>query len=240
MPHYYLFKRLTNLWPLMLSEMSSTRLLETEASSMSRAEVSEERRAAIIAAAVRVLAREGITATTTRKIAAEASVNQAMIGYYFGGKDELLSAVLQEMMRKTGEIAGAAAPLHQGFPEALAGAVEAFWAHVEQAPELQVMQYELTLYALRRSQSAWLAKSQYAGYCAIVARMISQVCVATGEAPTQPPEALARFIVGCLDGLILQFISDHDVERARSDLQRVIAATLALARGAPLVTPEIA
>jgi len=54
---------------------------------MGRGEVSEERRAAIIAAAVRVLAREGITATTTRKIAAEAEVNQAMIGYYFGGKD---------------------------------------------------------------------------------------------------------------------------------------------------------
>jgi AcrR family transcriptional regulator len=200
---------------------------------MARSETSEERRAAIIGAAVRVLAREGITEATTRKIAAEAGVNQAMISYYFGGKDELLSAVLQEMMRRTGEIAEASLPQRQGFAEALAGAVEAFWEHVEQAPELQIMQYELTLYALRHPASAWLAKSQYAGYCAIVAGLIRQVSDATGEATAEPPDALARFIVGGLDGLILQFISDHDVARAHGDLRRLIAATLALARGAP-------
>ncbi len=201
---------------------------------MTRAEVTEERRAAIIAAAVRVLAREGITETTTRKIAAEAGANQAMIGYYFGGKDELLNAVLQEMMRRTGEIAGAELPARQEFGEALAGAVEAFWRHVEQSPELQVMQYELTLYALRHPASAWLARSQYEGYCAIVAGLIRQVGAATGASLAESPDALARFIVGGLDGLILQFISDRDVARARGDLRRVVAAALALARGAPL------
>ncbi len=201
---------------------------------MARSEASEERRAVIIAAAVRVLAREGITETTTRKIAAEAGANQAMISYYFGGKDELLYAVLQEMMRRTGEIARASLPTPQRFGEALAGAVEAFWAHVEQAPELQVMQYELTLYALRHPESAWLAQRQYAGYCAIVADLIHEVSMATGEPTAEPPDALARFIVGGLDGLILQFISDHDVARAHGDLRRLIAAALALAlaRGA--------
>lgn len=202
---------------------------------MARSEATEERRAAIIAAAVRVLAREGITATTTRKIASEADVNQAMIGYYFGGKDELLYAVLQEMVRSTAEIASATLPQSQQFPEALAGAVEAFWAHVERSPELQVMQYELTLYALRRPASAWLAKSQYEGYCAVVAGLVREVCDATGEEPVETPEALARFIVAGLDGLILQFISDHDVARARGDLRRLVDATLALARGAARV-----
>lgn len=191
-----------------------------------------ERRAAIIAAAVRVLAREGITETTTRKIAAEAGVNQAMIGYYFGGKDELLYAVLQEMIGHTGEIARASLPAGQPFAAALAGAVEAFWRHVEQAPELQVMQYELTLYALRHPESAWLAQRQYAGYCAIVAELIREVSAATGEPTAEPPDALARFIVGGLDGLILQFVSDHDLVRAHGDLRRLIAAALALARGA--------
>lgn len=204
---------------------------------MPRGEASEERRAEIIAAAVRVLAREGLTETTTRKIAAEAGVNQAMISYYFGGKDELLYAVLQEMMRRTGEIAAASLPERQEFAEALASAIEAYWAHVEQSPELQVMQYELTLYALRRPESAWLARSQYDGYCAIVAGLIRMVSDATGERLAEPPEALARFIVGGLDGLILQFISDHDAGRARGDLRRLIAAALALARGVGASAP---
>jgi len=192
----------------------------------------EERRATIVAAAVRVLARDGITATTTRKIATEAGVNQAMIGYYFGGKDELLHAVLLEMMRRTGEIASASLPEHHRFAEALTDAVGAFWRHVEQSPELQVMQYELTLYALRRPESAWLARSQYEGYCAVVADLIQRVCDATGEEPAEPPESLARFIVAGLDGVILQFISSRDSVRARDDVRRLVQATLALARGA--------
>jgi len=197
---------------------------------MARTVVAEERRAAIIAAAVRVLAREGIAETTTRKIAAEAGANQAMIAYYFGGKDQLLYAVLQEMMRRTGEIAGASLPRLLNFAETLSAAVEAFWSQVEQAPELQIMQYELTLYALRRPESMWLAQRQYAGYCAVVAELLGAVCAATGERPAQPLDALARFIVGGLDGLILQFISDRDASRARADLRRLVVATLALAR----------
>ncbi|HEX8732312.1 MAG TPA: TetR family transcriptional regulator [Ktedonobacterales bacterium] len=199
---------------------------------MARSEVAEERRMAIVAAAVRVLAREGLTETTTRKIAAEAGVNQAMIGYYFGGKDELLHAVLRQLMRRTGEIAGASLPLSASFAEALTGAIEAFWAHVEAAPELEVMQYELTLYALRNPASAWLAKSQYAGYGEVVADLIERVCAATGERIAVEQDALARFIIGGLDGLILQYVSDRDGERARGDLRRLAAAALALARGA--------
>ena len=140
-----------------------------------------ERRSAIVAAAMRVLAREGITEATTRKNAAEAGVTLAMNGYCFGRKDELLHAVLLEMMRRTGEIASASLPERHGFAKTLAGAVEAFWRHVEQEPELQVMQNELTLYALRRPESAWLATSQYAGYCAVVADLVQRACDATGE-----------------------------------------------------------
>ncbi len=194
--------------------------------------VSEERRAAIIDAAAQALARDGLTETTTRKIAAAAGVNQAMIGYYFGGKDELLYAVLQEMMRRTAEIAGASLPHGASFADALAQAMEAFWRHVEEAPELQVMQYELTLYALRRPQSAWLARSQYEGYCAIVARLIAEASAAYSEPLAETPVALARFLDGGLDGMILQFISDQNSQRARDDLHRLIAATLAPARGA--------
>src|SRR5262249_41893297 len=127
-------------------------------------DASAAKRSEIIAAAIRVLARDGIAEATTRKIAKEAGVNQAMLGYYIGSKDDLLLAVLQEMMRLTGEIARSALPADRDPLMALRDGITAFWEHVEAAPELQVMQYELTLYALRRPESAWLAKQQYAGY----------------------------------------------------------------------------
>ncbi|TMD42910.1 MAG: TetR/AcrR family transcriptional regulator [Chloroflexi bacterium] len=127
-----------------------------------------ERRADIIAATIRVLARDGIAETTTRKISAEAEVNQATLRYYFGSKDDLLFAVLQEMMQTTREVVQAGISSNSDLHDTIAESIKAFWRHVETAPELQVMQYELTLYALRHPESAWLAKQQYDGYCALV------------------------------------------------------------------------
>ena len=198
---------------------------------MSRAETVEVKRGEILAAAIRVLARDGIAETTTRKIAAEAGVNQAMLRYYFGSKDELLFAVSQEMMRLTAEIAREAASTQSNLRKAIAGSLKAFWAHVESAPELQVMQYELTLYALRTPDAAWLAKQQYDGYSAVVETLFSEAFANANQACTLPFAELARFVIAGLDGLILQFISDRNLQRARRDLDHLIAATIALVEG---------
>ena len=195
---------------------------------MPRPSTADERRAEILAAAIRVLARDGLSEATTRKIAAEAGVNQAMLAYYFGSKDELLFAVLQEMMRATGEIVRAALPEGVGLGEAIAGSLTAFWEHVEAEPELEILQYELTLYALRRAESAWLAQQQYDGYAAIVETLIGEAFAAAGAECPIPMSALARFIIAGLDGLMLQFISDRDTERARRDLALLIEAVGAL------------
>jgi AcrR family transcriptional regulator len=195
---------------------------------MPRPGTADERRAEILAAAIRVLAREGLGEATTRKIAAEAGVNQAMLGYYFGSKDELLFAVLQEMMRATGEIVRAALPADVGLSEAIAGSLMAFWAHVEAEPELEILQYELTLYALRRPESAWLARQQYTGYAAVVETLIAEAFTAVNATCPLSMRALARFLIAGLDGLILQFISDRDPVRARRDLGLLIEAAEAL------------
>jgi AcrR family transcriptional regulator len=198
-------------------------------------EGNDERRGAILAAAVRVLARDGIAAATTRKIATEADVNQAMLGYYFGSKDELLFAVLQEMMRQTQALVLANRSTDQTLRGMLTDCITAFWATVEHDPSIQIMQLELTLYALRQPESAWLAQQQYAGYAAVIVQMLREGCAQTGEVCAVSYDALARFIMGGLDGMILQFVSDHDGSRARRELAHLIAAVIALAEGtAPL------
>jgi AcrR family transcriptional regulator len=198
---------------------------------MPRADASAERRAEILAAAVRVLARDGIAETTTRKIAHEAGVNQATLAYYFENKDGLLLEVLREMMRLTRGIALGALPADTGLRTAVREALAAFWRHVEEAPELQIMQYELTLYAMRNPAAAWLAREQYAGYCAVVETLFTEASAASGQVCAISCAELARFVVGGLDGLILQFISDRNIERARRDLSNLIGAVTALAEG---------
>jgi len=195
---------------------------------MTRSSTATDRRADILAATIRVLARDGLAATTTRKIATEAGVNQATLRYYFGSKDDLLFAVLQTMMQNTEEIVQKAVQPGEQPAELIRQSLTAFWSHVESSPELQVMQYELTLYALRNPASAWLAKEQYDGYCALVENLFHYYFEQARVISATPLPTLARFTVAGIDGLILQFVSDHDSERARRDLNTLIQAVLAL------------
>jgi len=50
-------------------------------------------REALLSAGVKIFARDGYDAATSRALAAAAGVNQALIGYHFGGKEGLYLAV---------------------------------------------------------------------------------------------------------------------------------------------------
>src|SRR6478752_1965391 len=63
------------------------------------------RRAQLIEAATRVVAREGVAAATTRRIAQEAGVPHGLVHYWFTGKDELLQEVVLGMLRQLEEVA---------------------------------------------------------------------------------------------------------------------------------------
>ena len=72
-----------------------------------------ERRALLVAAAHRVLLRDGLGAATTRAICAEADMPQGTFHYCFGSRDELLaevagSLVPAEMSAATAAIDGRA------------------------------------------------------------------------------------------------------------------------------------
>lgn len=188
----------------------------------------DARRARILDAALEVLASEGISEATTRKIAAKADVNQAMLRYYFGSKDDLLLAVLQEMMRITREIVQQAIVGNRGLRETILGGLLSFWKHVEARPDLQIMQYELTLYALRSPASAWLAKEQYEGYCTVVEMLLEEGFAAAGKTSALALPELARFVVSGMDGLILQFVSNRNTTQARLGLAHLVDAVLAL------------
>ena len=54
----------------------------------------------LLAAAVRLLVRDGYAKISTRDIAAEAHVNHALVHYYFGTKDKLVIAALDEANRE--------------------------------------------------------------------------------------------------------------------------------------------
>jgi TetR/AcrR family transcriptional repressor of bet genes len=65
---------------------------------MTRAK-SDKQRQALIEAAIRVVAREGHPGATVGALAKEAGLAAGIVSFYFGGKDKLLTASLDELIR---------------------------------------------------------------------------------------------------------------------------------------------
>ena len=74
----------------------------------------EARRRQILAAALRCFARQGFHRTTMQDIFGEADLSPGAVYSYFEGKDELIGAIILEMMSF---VAGAAAMFSEPLPE---------------------------------------------------------------------------------------------------------------------------
>lgn len=182
-----------------------------------------DRRAQLVAAAVEVMTEEGVERASTRRIAARAGVSQGIVHYAFEDKDALLAAVIEEVaLRIRGALAGASGT--SGAPGSVADLLRAFWAHVEQTPDLQLLQYELTTHAVRDPAKRWLARRQYDEYLAIIEASIGgradgTAALGTDSAASESIRRSARILLAAVDGLILQWIvfRDHDAAAAAID-----------------------
>src|ERR1700741_5130295 len=63
----------------------------------------DDKRLAIEIAAEKLFAQRGFRATSIRDIAKAAQVSSAMISYYFGSKEQLLTAIMQRSIRTLNE-----------------------------------------------------------------------------------------------------------------------------------------
>lgn len=61
------------------------------------------RRADVVAAALRLVARDGAAALSLRRVADEADLNVGSVRHYFDGSDDLLTATAEEVGRRMGE-----------------------------------------------------------------------------------------------------------------------------------------
>jgi TetR/AcrR family transcriptional regulator, transcriptional repressor of aconitase len=91
----------------------------------------EARRRQILSAALRCFARQGFHRTTMNDIFREAELSPGAVYSYFSGKDELIAAIIGELMRFAGEAASLfSEPLPDGRlrrpGEALAEVIERF------------------------------------------------------------------------------------------------------------------
>src|SRR5215468_10885737 len=158
----------------------------------------------LVAAAQAVLIRDGVGRLTMRAVAKEAGVLLGTVTHVFPSREMLLRAVIEDVAAEIAEVLRSSADTGRGLEHAIRDGVRRFWTTlVEDQEGLQIIQYELTIYALRTPGLQGMARWQYDRY--------------------------ARIVVAAVDGLILQYVCDPDLTRAREDLQAVIEMAVSLA-----------
>ena len=182
-----------------------------------------------MAAARRVLERDGVTGMTLRAVSAEAGVPLGTLHYAFASKDLMIRAVIEDL---TAEIATVLrnADTGSGLEHAIRQGMETYWIKVvEGKPELPLMQHELFIFALRTPGMENLGRWQMENYSRVVAAWCQEAASKAGEICSVPFDALARVIVASNIGIVLQYIADPDPARSRRDLQAVIDLMVHLA-----------
>lgn len=176
----------------------------------------EERRQAIVDAAVAVAREQGLGATTVRDVAARMESSSGLVHHYFDSMDDVLAAAFEQaaggdLARARSAIAAAGTPSDQlhVFVESYAPAQSDWtmqlwldaWSEAARRPALQQVS--------RRLNREWQA----------LVRGIVDRGVESGEFTTADPDAAAWRILSVLDGLALQVVA-HDALITRDDVVR--------------------
>jgi AcrR family transcriptional regulator len=190
------------------------------------------RRAQVIQAARRVLVSSGVGGLTMRRVASEAGISLGTLHYAFPSKELLLKSVIDDVGDEISTLLHSSINLEGGLEASIRNGIQNFWsALVFDNHDLQLMQYELSIYAIRTPDIHHLAQGQYEKYCSVVAEWCQSAANMAGESCAIGFAELARMIVAGVDGLILQYLSYADVERANADIETLSTMLCGVARG---------
>ncbi|MFJ9567680.1 TetR/AcrR family transcriptional regulator [Streptomyces fuscichromogenes] len=179
----------------------------------------------LVAAAIRVIGREGVAAATTRKIAEEAGVPQGTVHYWFADKNELLHEVVRSIVERL-EMTTAMRDRPGGGATAddLREGLRAAWAEVAgDDPGNQLGYYELTALALRSPSMRELARDQYRSYRELAAQALAP---ALRDLDPQRAAAIAQFVAVTFDGLALSWLADPEGTRTEEVFDLLVDTVL--------------
>ena len=190
-----------------------------------RAEASRRTRDAIVAATVRIVAREGVAAVTHRHVAAEAGVALSSTTWHFATKADILEAALQWTAGQEVEGIRAIADRLDGTdfdPSAWAYELGDWLVdQVTRDREIAVALYRLQVELLGSEGAVQVHRDWGEGLRALGERVLER-------SPTATPDLDVRLIVATLDGLRMGVISagEEEVEWLRLAIRRQLGALL--------------
>ena len=167
---------------------------------MSRLDIHAVRREQILAAAERLLARNGWSGTTFADICKEADISNGVLTYHFKDKDEILLAVLEKVSRTSQERFFSSLQEQTSWPDKLDLIVRSNLSSTEEERELSRLNLHLLSLAAQRPEIAQRLRRTYA---ASMQRGQTEIerAIEQGQIKRHDPAAVATTIQMLVIGL---------------------------------------
>ncbi|MCU1523460.1 MAG: hypothetical protein JWO18_354 [Microbacteriaceae bacterium] len=171
---------------------------------------SDERRAALLQAALRVIDRDGVHGATTRAIVAEAGMSLASFHYAFRSRDEMIRELIAFVVENEQQVSLAAVQADADIRTVVRSGLQAFFELLVSNPTREQALFELMHYSLRTPELGELPRAQYASYFRAARVLLESGAAAAGVTWSLPIEELARILIAFTDGLTLAWLADRD------------------------------
>jgi AcrR family transcriptional regulator len=189
-----------------------------------------ERRLQFVRSAARIIAHDGLTAATTRRIAAEAGAPLASLHYCFRSKDELLDEVYYYLSRDYAQALPPVVASDAGLAAVVLAHAKRIWARMVAEPHEQVTTFELLLRRFRvgdeeEPKALAMNRSMYEGWIRSTCELFESAAVAAGESVPVNLELAVRLFISGIDGISMQHMADPDPDRSAA-LVEMLATTI--------------
>jgi AcrR family transcriptional regulator len=191
----------------------------------------------ILAAAMHILTEDGYEAMTLQAIAKEAHANKAGVWYHFGGKQQLLDALLEEVLIHESRVFGAMPPADATLADRIDLVVGSAGQVGERVPRFAAF-YELLPQASRDESLHEHLKLIYQAWYDWVTYVLS---APVDGSPTyvRPPSTIAQFASVLLDGIFLQMVVGAPGFYLEAALENARLALTNLVKAESVPTPEL-
>jgi len=193
----------------------------------------DQRRTELIAAAITVIARDGLAAATTRAIVSEAGMPLGAFHYIFASRDELLERVIESVTDEERLAAWLSVDDDAGddIRTLLSQGLDAYLRLLEADPHRELALLEVAVHAQRHNPDA--ARAQWRTYQRAMTASLEHAARLAGVTWTAPVDEIAHSFISALDGLTLTWLGDRDSAAARRHIDFLSTAFAALTRPQP-------
>lgn len=193
-----------------------------------------DRRAELVDAAIRVIAREGLAGASTRAIVAEADMPLGAFHYVFGTRDDLITAVIEQITEQERLAAWIDAETPGAEPrldEVLERGLDAYLRLLESDPRRELVLLDVAAHAIRHEPSA--VRRQWSTYRHAAESSLRYAAELAGAEWNEPLDEIAWSFASALDGLTLTWLTDRDGDAARRHIRFLARSFAALSTPRP-------